>query len=65
MLDAREEFMIGQRVKLSPKGLRLLSGNASLRGTVRGFGRDPHLVLIQRDGLKQADRYHMDFWEFA
>lgn len=68
---ARELFHVGQRVKLSEEGLRLLKSNRvprydeALRGTVRGFGRERQLLRVQRDGIKSTDCFHMDFWEAA
>ena len=61
-MTARDRFHVNQRVKLSEKG-RAQLGTGYQPGIVRGFGRKPELVRIQRDGVKSVESYHMDFWE--
>ncbi len=54
---------IGDRVRLSDMGRRVLRGSAVRPGTVRGFGQRPDVIRVQRDGLKSIDSYHASFWE--
>lgn len=68
--NAQELFRVGDRVRLSEEGIRLLGQSKSkvpydrsLLGTVRGFGREAPAVRIQRDGVTTTDTYHVDFWE--
>lgn len=57
-------FRIGDRVKLTPLGRsKGLLRRSTDTGTVRGFGRQPLMVRVQRDGCKAAETWHYAFWE--
>lgn len=60
-MTARDKFRVNQTVKAT--GLLQESFPRARSGIVRGFGRQPHLVRVQREGLKSVESYHMDFWE--
>lgn len=66
----KREFRIGQRVRMTEYALEQGLGGRAKRtdgqvlGTVTGFrGTTGLSVLVQRDGLKNADSYHIGFWE--
>lgn len=63
---ARERFTLGQRVRESAAYPRV-HPRAPRAGVVVGFGRQPHLVRVRRDGSagrgSQGIGYHMDYWE--
>lgn len=53
------QFVKGDRVKLSPEGLRLqFHGRGYRHGTVLGFGI---YVRVRWDGNKSGSLYHPDF----
>lgn len=69
----RERFPVGARVHLTPDGVREgLYGNEFLEGRfgmVTGYGcnkdhteRAVH-ILVRRDHVRTAKRYHVKFWE--
>jgi hypothetical protein len=60
---ARETFELGQRVRLTAHGVASCPRRWDALGTVVGFGHQPYLVTILRDGRKTRESYHMDFWE--
>lgn len=64
-MTAREKFRKGDRVQCAAEALAVLVRRPrdSRYGTVVGFGRQPHLVAIIRDGQKTRGAYHMDYWE--
>jgi hypothetical protein len=66
-MTARDRFHKGQRVRLSPEGRDwgINPKHPDRMGTVAGFSKDPDLVLILEDGLKNPRRYHMSFWSAA
>ena len=65
---AERKFKLGQRVKLSAEGVRLLTPwskklKAHTRGTVTYFFA-PLGIRVKVDGYKSGPiQYHMDFWE--
>lgn len=66
-MTAREKFTVNQPVRLSKKGKEALQWMKMVQrddhAIVRGFGRDPAHIRIQRDGCTSVDAFHMDFWE--
>ncbi len=62
-MTAREKFNKGDSVSISEEGRDAGLDSRISNGTVVGFGSDPELVRIRRDGIKQSGLYHMDFWE--
>lgn len=69
---AKHKFKIGQRVRMTKEALAQgLDGPRAKRsvGVVKGFLKSEpkivhgKLVTILRDGLKNTQIYHMDFWE--
>jgi hypothetical protein len=70
-VTAREKFTVNQRVRMTPEAAAAFAvhprragvDNPAAFGTVRGFGREPDLVRVQRDGQKTVSSYSMNFWE--
>lgn len=69
---ARHKFRIGQRVKLTPEAIagglgatrhRRTRRSPDNTGTVKGFGRELHLVRVLPDGVTTVSAFHMDYWE--
>jgi hypothetical protein len=66
-MTARENFNIGDRVRLSPQGVKLRTalharkGNST--GKIVGYGRSPEDVRILIDGNSRPYTFHMEFWE--
>lgn len=63
---AGSEFRVGQRVKLSPEGLRTFPPRKSAStGVVTGFSRDGRCINVRRDGSRAKSPYgqswHTDF----
>lgn len=64
---AREKFTLGQRVRESVAYPRQRLSVVPKTGVVVGFGRQPDLVRVRRDGSygigSQGPAYSMAFWE--
>ena len=60
MIDARDLFVIGQRVKTSGEGFLLIG--RTVFGNVVGYGRDVNCIRIKRDDKNTVQTYHADFW---
>lgn len=67
--NARDLFSVGEAVELTGQGeltvLRRRRGprSAAKTGIVRGYGREPQIVRVQRDGQKVIEAYHVGFWQ--
>ena len=59
---ARLKFTLGQRVRLSQEGVRIMDRK---RRTARivGWSRSPLAVRVLIDGLTCPQTWHIDFWE--
>lgn len=73
-MTARDKFVVNQRVAATarycetfprPKhrSTRSRDYDQGLLGVVAGFGLEPQLVRVQRDGRATIETFHMDFWE--
>lgn len=56
---AREKFRLNDRIRVT----RSITHRQQATGTVVGFGREPHLVRLVRDGTRTPEAWHMDFVE--
>jgi hypothetical protein len=61
------KFYIGQTVRLSQKGIEtgIKGKSTSPYGVITGLGRTKLSIWVLRDGLKNPDDFHVDFWEPA
>lgn len=68
---ARVKFKIGDRLvatENNPSRRNMLAPHAKWNGSgavVVGFGRQPQIVRVRRDGIKMPEAFHMNFWEKA
>ena len=69
---ARHKFRIGQRVKMTAEAIAGNLGatrhgrtrrSSDNTGTVKGYGREPHLVRVLPDGVATVASYHADYCE--
>ena len=63
IIPARQKFKIGQRVRVSPEGLRRDISPMSRTGMIDHFGYRSATINVLRDGMTTTARYHMDYWE--
>jgi hypothetical protein len=66
MTDPKPRFMKGQKVRATEYAYEaglFPRKSAPVTGTVRGFGRLPNTVRVQRDNQASTERYAEVFWE--
>ena len=58
-------FPLQGRVQLSAAGRQAFGQRQSAFGVVVGYGRQPDLIRVRVNGTKDAETWHMKFWERA
>lgn len=64
--ETRARFPLGSRVRMTERARDMgLNGRSGwpCYGTVAGYGHKSDGVRVLRDGTKQPETYHVDFWE--
>lgn len=54
---------VGDRVQMTPEGLRLNGRGIGLRGVVVSIQPDRETVRIKREGMKALQTWHWQFWQ--
>ncbi len=56
-------FEKGDRVEMTEDARRIFARHTSYTGTVVTEPRSPLFVTVLRDGCKNPERWHVDFWQ--
>lgn len=60
---SQSSYPKGCRVRATADFREQFPQSRSQTGTVVGYGRDPAMIRVRRDGLATAEAYHVLFWE--